>query len=615
MAHCGSKKPAPHAPAPVTLPQQMVQDIATDPSSSQDPQQMVQKSPTQGSSRTGSSDDPPAVGIARVRQLVLKVLQHHDFDHGMGAVIMFNMLLIMVETDHAVVSDEPIPWVESAGKTILTIFVIELCLRLFAHGRSFFSDGWSVFDFFVVVTDTLCTLLGVILGSVFPTSTLRIFRLCKLARVSKVFRVFPELRIMMAGLMGSFRAIFWGTVLLAFVLLVWAIVAVQFIHPLMASLVHDDCERCPRAYASVLQATLTFSQQIVAGDNWGQMTVPVIEAYPWSAFFFMGVYLTIAVAVMNLILGVVVNIASSEHDRLEGELEEEKSIKKMCASNDILRICEQMDEDNDGLLSMEELKSFKHNAEFREAIEKLDLTQEDLTMAFSTMHADHTGAVSYPEFVQKIYKMTDSDSAFMLEQIKYLITQVKDIVIDNADRNQKQLVAFEEADIKVLEKIEQQEDAEKDLLGTLAQRANVHVISVDKGNKPDVDNPGSGIQEKESKWMDWPSVPEARLLPFSETAVETGSLELQIGASRSQLTKEVLDAMLQASSHLQVDFKVSLKHLAESILELHASRNRKPSRQFLNCQRLLPQAPESELGALPPGKVASGVEPANVEHC
>merc|ERR1719482_1795152 len=131
----------------------------------------------------------------------------------------------------------------------------------------FWKDGWNTFDFAIVATDALFSLGGLILGSVFPVSTLRVFRLCKLARISKVFRVFPELRIMMAGLLGSFRAIFWGTVLLVFVLLVWGIVAVQFIHPLNKTLaekhLRDGCERCPRAYESVMQATLTFSQQIV----------------------------------------------------------------------------------------------------------------------------------------------------------------------------------------------------------------------------------------------------------------------------------------------------------------------------------------------------------------
>merc|ERR1719217_1083201 len=133
---------------------------------------------------------------------------------------MFNMVLIIVETDYAAHNDDSLPWAEVVG--------------------------WVIF-----MTDSVFSVLGLLLGDVFPVSTLRVFRLCKLARVSKVFRVFPELRLMMAGLLGSFRAIFWGTVLLAFVLLVWAIVAVQFIHPLNLDLaergVLENCDRCPRA--------------------------------------------------------------------------------------------------------------------------------------------------------------------------------------------------------------------------------------------------------------------------------------------------------------------------------------------------------------------------------
>ena len=109
------------------------------------------------------------------------------------------------------------------------------------------------------------------------------------------------------------------------------------------------------------------------------------------------------------------NIALSEHDRLEGELSEEKNIKKMCATNDILEICEEMDCDGDGQLSLSELRGFKSSEKFRIAIDALDITQDDLTMAFSSMQQhDHTGGephVSYPEFVRKLYKMKDSLSS------------------------------------------------------------------------------------------------------------------------------------------------------------------------------------------------------------
>ena len=54
------------------------------------------------------------------------------------------------------------------------------------------ADSWNTFDFLIVVSDLFFTLIGLVIGSVFPMSTLRVFRLAKLARVSKVFRVFPE---------------------------------------------------------------------------------------------------------------------------------------------------------------------------------------------------------------------------------------------------------------------------------------------------------------------------------------------------------------------------------------------------------------------------------------
>lgn len=221
-------------------------------------------------------------------------INSHLFEGLMSFVIMFNMFMIIVETDHSASHDDPLLWAEVVGWTILGIFIVELALRLFALRKSFFKDYWNTFDFCIVVVDGAFSFIGLVLGDVFPVSALRVFRLCKLARVSKVFRVFPELRIMMAGLIGSFRAIFWGTVLLAFVLLVWSIIAVQFIHPLNKELAEsgglEGCERCPRAYSSVLHASLTFSQQIITGDSWGQATIPLIEAYPITSIYFLAVF-------------------------------------------------------------------------------------------------------------------------------------------------------------------------------------------------------------------------------------------------------------------------------------------------------------------------------------
>merc|ERR1719247_4115310 len=149
-------------------------------------------------------------------------------------------------------------------------------------------------------------LIGLVKEDVVDVSALRILRLSRLARATKVLRVFPELQLMIAGLAGAVQAIFWGTVLIFFALLMWGILAVQFIHETNVKVGEetDDyagCSRCAHAYESVFQAALTFCTQIVAGDSWGRETVPIIE-YDWrTAFFFACVFLTIGLAILNLI--------------------------------------------------------------------------------------------------------------------------------------------------------------------------------------------------------------------------------------------------------------------------------------------------------------------------
>jgi len=522
-----------------------------------------------------------AAGVDEVfRRKLGKLLGNPNFDHIMGLVIMFNMLIIIVETDHSANNDTSLPWAGAVGWVILMVFIVELVMRLFVLRWGFFHDGWNTFDFSVVFIDSVFSILGIILGAIFPVSVLRILRLCKLARVSKVFRVFPELRILMAGLVGSFRAIFWGTVLLGFVLLVWAIIAVQFIHPLNRQLDEEGglegCERCGRAYSSVLQSTLTFSQQIVCGDSWGQATIPVIEAYPVTALYFMGVFLSVGIAVMNLILGVVVNVAMSEHERLSGEIEHEKNMARLCASDDLMKICQEMDKDGSGEMSKEELlNGFQEREDFREAISELGIQQEDLTIAFSSMDADKSGSVSYSEFVKKVYTLKDTDWQFLLEQIKYNILLTKDTVSDFIEsQSQAKICNFEKTEIAVLETVE--------IVNECA--------GLETPLKPDmVDNVR---EEKEQKQKATPIV-DGELLEDEKNLPQT--------PRGNPMDKEILDALQKVSQHLEGEFALTLKNIDSRLLELKDA----------HVQELQAASLRRGLASVP-GNMAPGLVPAAV---
>jgi hypothetical protein len=381
-------------------------------------------------------------------------LHHRLFELVFGLLIVFNLVLVIVETD-AVAREEVIPtWVEVMGWVVLCSFTLEMALRLFVQRSSFFLDGCNCLDLCLVVTDVVMNSLSAVFSGVFPISILRIIRLCKLSRVAKAFHVFPELRLMMAGLLGSAKAIFWGGVLILFSLLVWSVIAVQFIHPLnlkvAATGAYADCERCSRAYATVFDASLTFCQQIIAGDSWGTITISVIEEYPATAIFYALVFLSIGMAVLNLILGVVVDVASQARDRLKGEMEDEDRMKHLEVRSHLLGLCHQLDVDGDGEICKEELeKGFHNNDTFRDALTALDIGEEDLDVLWSILDSDKSGTVTYIEFVSNCYKLKSSNTSYLLAYLKFYITEISSKLGQAMERMEKELEEVVEEDKQI----------------------------------------------------------------------------------------------------------------------------------------------------------------------
>jgi voltage-gated sodium channel len=359
-------------------------------------------------------------------QHAYRIIHSHWYEHVNALVILINFVLIIIETD----SSEKLVWIDVVGWFILMLFICEISLRYFVKRSAFWHEFWNTFDFAVVVTDVFLSGIGVVFGSNHKFAFLRVVRLCRLAQVSKMFRVFHELRLMMAGLLGAMRAIFWGTLLLFSVLLIWSVIAVQYIHPLNEEVAkmgyYKQCGRCHKAYATTMAATLTFAQQIVAGDSWGRETVPVIENYPLTALFFAGVFLTVGLAVLNLILGVVVSVAQDARDRLKVDLENEALLEMLDSQSDLVKICAEMDSDDSGQLTKDEIfTGYADNSTFRDTLTELGCEEEDLEIVWTILDSDRSGTVSSTEFVTQIYKMRGSDSQFMLAYIKFYITIIR----------------------------------------------------------------------------------------------------------------------------------------------------------------------------------------------
>lgn len=130
-------------------------------------------------------------------------------------VILFNAVILGLETSKTAM--------EAAGPILLTldaiclaIFVVELALKLFARGTSFFRDGWNIFDFIIVAI------------SLIPASQgLSVLRAMRILRLLRVLSVTPSLRRVVEGLMNALPGMGSVFVLMGIIFYIGAVMATK----------------------------------------------------------------------------------------------------------------------------------------------------------------------------------------------------------------------------------------------------------------------------------------------------------------------------------------------------------------------------------------------------
>jgi len=225
---------------------------------------------------------------------------------------------------------------------------------------------------------------------------------------------------------GAMKTIVWGGLLLFSMLTLWSIIVVDFIHPWNAIIKYGDCSDCHSRFQSVMESSLTLFQQIVAGDSWGEISVPLILERPWTALILISIMLTVSLGLMNLILAVIVERAAEAREKdVENKLKD-KMRQQAEQKADMLNLCSTLDKDGDGTLSLEEfLYAYDNTVEFRRALQLMDIQREELKAVFKVLDQDGSGDVSYLEFCDQLHQIQTRDTRTMLTFIKLNVSELR----------------------------------------------------------------------------------------------------------------------------------------------------------------------------------------------
>ena len=216
--------------------------------------------------------------------------------NGLIAVILFNALLLGLETSTSVMSQfgEVIKVLDTV---CLCIFIVELLLKLFAYRITFFKSGWNIFDFLIVVI------------SLAPNAQIfSVLRALRIFRVLRVVSAAPRLRRVVEGFITALPGMASVFLLMAIIFYIGAVITTRLFG---ASF--------PQWFGSLgLSAYSLF--QIMTLESWSMGIVrPVMEVYPFAWVFFVPFIMVTTFAVVNLIVGLIVNSMQDAHQEEENE--------------------------------------------------------------------------------------------------------------------------------------------------------------------------------------------------------------------------------------------------------------------------------------------------------
>lgn len=219
-----------------------------------------------------------------MRQKLADLLESRKVGNFIFAVIVFNALILGLETSQTVMA--------SAGGLLRTldllclmIFVAELLAKLYAYGLRFFRSGWNVFDLAVVGVALLPT-----------TGGLSVLRALRVLRVLRVVSISPSLRRVVEGILRALPGMASVALLIGIIYYISAVMATKLFG---ASF--------PDWFGSLALSAYSLFQ-IMTLESWSMGIVrPVMEVYPYAWAFFVPFILSTTFAVMNLLVGLIVN--------------------------------------------------------------------------------------------------------------------------------------------------------------------------------------------------------------------------------------------------------------------------------------------------------------------
>ncbi|XP_016096245.1 sodium channel protein type 4 subunit alpha A [Sinocyclocheilus grahami] len=220
----------------------------------------------------------PAKPIPRpsneIQGVVFDFITKQFFDIFIMVLICLNMVTMMIETDDQSAEKEDILY--QINLVFIVVFTGECILKMFALRHYFFTIGWNVFDFVVVILSVAGLMLSDIIEKYFVSPTLfRVIRLARIGRVLRLIKGAKGIRTLLFALMMSLPALFNIGLLLFLIMFIFSIFAMANFAYVKKQAGIDDIFNFETFGGSIICLF-----EITTSAGWDGLLLPILNSGP-----------------------------------------------------------------------------------------------------------------------------------------------------------------------------------------------------------------------------------------------------------------------------------------------------------------------------------------------
>jgi len=371
-----------------------------------------------------------------LRWRVHNLVHHRFFAVPVCLLVVANAIYIGIETDLRLSSDGTFDAWYVSELCFAFLFVVEVALRLYAERSKFFFDAWNVFDFVVVSSNVVDTLVLYHLANGNTLDllvALRIVRLFRLVRIFRLLKFFKELWLLVSGIPGAARTLGWAWLLIVNIIYIFAIFCTR-----MLGKPHQDDAQMARYFGTVPRSMWTLFTVITA-EGWVEVARDAQELEPWAAAFFAFFLSTTTFATMHVVVGVIVQNTIKNSTSRKNEMAKVKHAKDAVALSKILGVFQEADTNSDGEVTKAEFLAALSKKEVIRQLHEVNVDVRTAETLFDILDYDESGSLDAYEFIEGVMEARGEARAKDVLAVQCDLWKADKVITARADRFERKL--------------------------------------------------------------------------------------------------------------------------------------------------------------------------------